>query len=172
MGVDAGVPLEIPVAVERINSRQKTLLGEKIAARFGSDLSGRCFGVWGLAFKPRTDDVREAPALVLIRQLLDAGAEVRATDPEAISSAKKALAGTPGLDRLTFVESSMDAAQGADAVILVTEWSEFRNPDFEALAGVMRSRVFYDGRNVLVAEVVQSAGFEYHGVGRNSAKRV
>jgi len=172
MGSDAGVPLEIPVAVERINSRQKTLLGDKIAARFGSDLSGRCFGVWGLAFKPRTDDVREAPALVLIRQLLDAGAEVRATDPEAIASARMALVGTPGLDRLTFVESSMDAAQGADAVVLVTEWSEFRNPDFEALAGVMRSRVVFDGRNVLVAEVVGAAGFEYHGVGRNSAKRV
>jgi UDPglucose 6-dehydrogenase len=172
MGADAGVPLEIPLAVERINSRQKTLIGDKIAARFGSDLSGRCFGVWGLAFKPRTDDVREAPALVLIRQLLDAGAEVRATDPEAIASAKMALAGTPGLDRLTFVESSMDAAQDADAVVLVTEWSEFRNPDFEALAGVMRSRVVYDGRNVLVPEVVGAAGFEYHGVGRNSAKRV
>jgi len=172
MGSDAGVPLEIPVAVERINSRQKTLLGDKIAARFGSDLSGRCFGVWGLAFKPRTDDVREAPALVLIRQLLDAGAEVRATDPEAIASARMALVGTPGLDRLTFVESFMDAAQGADAVVLVTEWSEFRNPDFEALAGVMCSRVVFDGRNVLVAEVVGAAGFEYHGVGRSSAKRV
>jgi UDPglucose 6-dehydrogenase len=172
MGEDAGVPLEIPAAVDRINSRQKTLIGDKIAARFGSDLSGRCFGVWGLAFKPRTDDVREAPALVLIRQLLDAGAKVRATDPEAIASARMALVGTPCLDRLTFVESFMDAANDADAVVLVTEWSEFRNPDFEALARVMRSRVIYDGRNVLVAEVVEAAGFEYHGVGRSSAKRV
>jgi UDPglucose 6-dehydrogenase len=172
MGEEAGVALEIPGAVERINSRQKTLLGEKIADRFGSDLSGHCFGVWGLAFKPRTDDVRESPALVLIRQLLDAGAEVRATDPEAVSAAKVALAGTPGLDRLTFVESLMDAAQGADAVALVTEWSEFRNPDFEALALVMRSPVLYDGRNVLVAAVVQAAGFEYHGIGRNPSKRV
>ena len=172
MGEDAGVSLEIPGAVERINSRQKTLLGDKIANRFGSDLSGHCFGVWGLAFKPRTDDVREAPGLVLIRQLLAAGAEVRATDPEAISAAKAALMGVPGLDRLTFVESLVDAAQGADAVVLVTEWSEYRNPDFEALAGVMRSRVIYDGRNVLVPEVVHTAGFEYHGVGRISAKRV
>ena len=172
MGEDAGIPLEIPSAVERINRRQKTLIGDKILARFGPNLAEHCFGVWGLAFKPRTDDVREAPSLVLIRQLLEAGANVRATDPEAIAAAKIALAGTPGLERLTFVDSPVDAAQGADAVALVTEWSEFRNPDFEALAAVMRSPVLYDGRNVLVAEVVQEAGFEYHGVGRNPAKRV
>ena len=122
--------------------------------------------VWGLAFKPRTDDVREAPALVLIAQLLAAGASIRTTDPEAVEEAKLALAGVEGFQRITFVDTAFEAAQGADALALITEWSEFRNPDFGVLKTVMRSPLVFDGRNVLVPEVVHEAGFEYHGVGR------
>ena len=164
MGEKAGVPLEIPAAVERINGDQKRLLGSKIIARFDGALSGRCIAVWGLTFKPRTDDVRESPALVLIRQLVAAGARIRATDPEGMVEASAMLADLG--DAVRFVESAHDAATGADAVALVTEWSEFRNPDFEALKGVMRNPILFDGRNVFAPEVAQQAGFEYHGIGR------
>jgi len=166
MGQKAGVHLRIPAAVEEINADQKCVLGQKIIDRLGPDLSGVTIGIWGLAFKPRTDDVREAPALVLIGQLLAAGASIRATDPEAIEEAKLALAGVEGFQRIDFVDSAEQAAEGSDAVALITEWSEFRNPDFPSLKAVMRSPVIFDGRNVLVPEVVHEAGFEYHGVGR------
>jgi len=165
-GEAAGVPLEIPAAVERINQRQKKLLGEKIIRRLGPDLTGKIIGVWGLAFKPRTDDVRESPALVLVEQLVQAGATILATDPEAIDEAKGVLCGLRGFERINFVDSAEDACSGADAVVLITEWSEFRNPDFRALKTVMRQPIIFDGRNVLVPEVVHEAGFEYHGVGR------
>jgi len=166
MGDVAGVPLEIPRAVDSINDRQKRLMGEKVIARLGPDLTGKTIGVWGLAFKPRTDDVREAPAIILIEQLLAAGAHVRATDPEAIEEAKLALSGVDGFERVTFVASYGAAAEGTDAVILITEWSEFRNPDLRSLKATMREAIIFDGRNVLVPEVVHEAGFEYHGIGR------
>ena len=166
MGEDAGVSLEIPRAVVQINDRQKRLMGEKVMARLGPDLSGKTIAVWGLAFKPRTDDVREAPSIVLIEQLLAAGASVRATDPEAIEEAKLVLSGVDGFKRVSFLDSPDSAAEGADAVVLITEWSEFRNPDLCALKETMREAIIFDGRNVLVPEVVQEAGFEYHGVGR------
>jgi UDPglucose 6-dehydrogenase len=166
MGEQAGVPLLIPGAVEKINARQKRLLGEKAIARFGADLSGRVFGLWGLAFKPRTDDVREAPAFVVMQMLLDAGASIRAYDPEAMDEARREVAEWPARDRVTFVDSALDAARGVDALMLVTEWAEFRNPDLDALGTVMRSRVILDGRNVLAPEVVTEAGFVYEGVGR------
>jgi UDPglucose 6-dehydrogenase len=169
MGEEAGVSLEIPGAVERINARQKKLLGEKVFARFGSDLSGKCIAVWGLAFKPRTDDVRESPALVLIRQLLAAGATVRVTDPEGMDEGRCALHGVSG--SIAYVESALEAATGADAAVLVTEWNEFRNPDFAALKLAMRSPILFDGRNVFVPDVVRDAGFEYHGVGRTPPPR-
>ena len=146
--------------------RQKKLLGEKIIRRLGPDLMGKVIGVWGLAFKPRTDDVRESPALVLVEQLVQAGATILATDPEAIDEAKGVLCGLSGFDQINFVDSAEDACTGADAVVLITEWSEFRNPDFRALKAVMRQPIIFDGRNVLVPEVVHEAGFEYHGVGR------
>lgn len=164
MGDKAGVQLEIPAAVERINGQQKRLLGTKVIDRFDGDLSGRCIAVWGLTFKPRTDDVRESPALVLIRQLVAAGARIRATDPEGMVEASAMLSDLG--DAVQFVESAHEAATGADAAALVTEWSEFRNPDFEALKAVMRRPILFDGRNVFVPEVAQQAGFEYHGIGR------
>ncbi len=169
MGDVAGVCLEIPDAVERINRRQKRILGEKIIGRFGGDLRGRRIAVWGLTFKPRTDDVRESPSLVLIRQIVAAGAEVRATDPEGIEEAREMLQDVAGV--VEFVESAQEAAADADAVVLVTEWGEFRNPDFEELKRVMRQPVLFDGRNVFVPDVALQAGFEYHGIGRDHPPR-
>jgi UDPglucose 6-dehydrogenase len=132
-------------------------------------LSGKCIAVWGLAFKPRTDDVRESPALVLIRQLLAAGATVRVTDPEGMDEGRCALHGVSG--SIAYVESALEAATGADAAVLVTEWNEFRNPDFASLKLAMRSPILFDGRNVFVPDVVRDAGFEYHGVGRTPPPR-
>jgi UDPglucose 6-dehydrogenase len=164
----AGVELEIPAAVESINETQKHHIANKILDRFGPDLSGRTFCVWGLAFKPRTDDVREAPALVVIRRLLDAGASIQAYDPEATEEAKHDLREHPGADRVTYADSRLSAAEGADALVLMTEWSEFRNPDFQALGRILRERVLLDGRNIYPPEVVTEAGFEYHGIGRKA----
>jgi len=169
MGQDAGVPLTIPASVDAINERQKRVIGDKVRQRFGDDLSGRRFALWGLAFKPRTDDVREAPALVVLRELLDAGAHVRVTDPEAMDAARNEIENWPGSDRVDYVDTAEEAALDADAVILITEWSEFRNPDLVNLRTTMRETVIFDGRNVLVPEVVQEAGFEYHGIGRTSS---
>ena len=167
MGDEAGIALTIPRTVDAINERQKCVMGEKVRARFGDDLTGRVIGLWGLAFKPRTDDVREAPSLVVLRELLDAGATVRVTDPEAMDAARDEIENWPGADRVAYVDTAEAAALGADAVILITEWSEFRNPDFSVLRDSMREPVIFDGRNVLVPEVVHEAGFEYFGIGRS-----
>jgi UDPglucose 6-dehydrogenase len=163
-----GVGLQIAAAVEAVNETQKHLLAEKILGRFGSDLSGMVFGIWGLAFKPRTDDVREAPALVVIRRLLEAGASIQAYDPEAMAEARRSLAHHPAADRVAYVDTPLDAANGANALVLITEWSEFRNPDFQALSAVLKSRVLFDGRNIYPPEAVSAAGFEYHGIGRKA----
>jgi UDPglucose 6-dehydrogenase len=164
----AGVQLEIPAAVESINETQKHLMADKILARFGADLSGKCFCIWGLAFKPRTNDCREAPALVVIRRLLEAGASVQVYDPEAMDEARLDLGELPGIERVHYMSSRLDAATGASALVMMTEWSEFRNPDFTALADVLEGRVLFDGRNIYPPEVVAEAGFEYHGIGRKA----
>src|SRR5204863_3454893 len=126
----AGHELELVAAAERVNVRQKQVLGKKILAHFDATggLRGKTIGVWGLAFKPQTDDIREAPALTLIDQLLEAGAKVRAHDPQAMANVKAIYA-----DRITFCEAMYDVAEGADALALVTEWHEFRRPDFKRL---------------------------------------
>jgi UDPglucose 6-dehydrogenase len=167
-GAAAGVDLQIPAAVEAINAAQKRVIADALIQRFGPDLSGRKFGIWGLAFKPRTDDVREAPALVIIETLLSAGARIQAYDPEAMDAARAALAGIDGLDRLDFCNSPMSAAEGVDALVVVTEWSEFRNPNLTDLAAIMASAVIYDGRNIYEPEVMSDAGFDYHGIGRRN----
>ena len=157
----AGVDLQIASAVEAVNAAQKHVLAAKIKARFGEDLTGRTIAVWGLAFKPQTDDVREAPALTLCRELLDAGARVRAYDPEAVQTARAVLG-----DRVHYAESSMSAAKGADALALVTEWNEFRNPDLDALRAHLKQPVVFDGRNIYDPAELRERGFEYHGIGR------
>jgi len=160
-GRDAGYQLEILDAVVAVNERQKKRLGEKILAHFKNDLAGKRIAVWGLAFKPGTDDIREAPALVLIDQLLAGGAVVSASDPVAIEAVRKQLG-----DRIQYEGNNYECAKGADALALVTEWHEFRRPSFERLKGLMRAPNIFDGRNVWSPAELRGAGFTYYGMGR------
>jgi len=155
-------------AVEGRNDEQKGYLFGKITAHYGPALSGRTVGLWGLAFKPGTDDMREAPSTVLLRQLIDAGARVRAYDPVAMEVARKELPGEWFDDgRLTLVNHQYDALEGADALALVTEWKPFRHPDFDAMRRLMRpDPVIFDGRNQYPPETMAAGGFVYYGVGR------
>jgi UDPglucose 6-dehydrogenase len=150
-------------AVMEVNQRQKTRLGGKIREYFGSDLSGRTIAIWGLAFKPETDDIREAPALELISELLEAGAKVRAFDPEAADNVRRLLG-----DKVYFANDQYDALEGADALAVVTEWSEFRNPDFGRMAGLMRFPAIFDGRNVYALEKMEALAFYYESIGRRT----
>jgi len=160
-GREVGYDLKILDAVVDVNERQKRVLGDKVLKHFGVNMSGKRIALWGLAFKPGTDDIREAPALVLIEQLLAAGAEVVATDPVAMPAVRKQLG-----DRIRFEESNYAAADGADALVLVTEWNEFRRPSFERLKQVMRQPVIFDGRNIWNPPELRAAGFTYTGIGR------
>jgi len=157
---DKGYCFETLDAVERVNKQQKALLVNKMVSHFGS-LQGRTIAVWGLAFKPKTDDMREAPAITIIEKLLEAGATVSAYDPEAMKIAK-GIFGT----RVTFVKRSYDALVGAEALALVTEWNEFREPDFAKMRKLMRSPVVFDGRNIYNREQMKADGFVYYSVGR------
>lgn len=158
---DAGMELALVDATERVNRRQKGLLLEKARAHFG-DLAGRKMAVWGLAFKPQTDDVREAPALVLVQGLLDAGAQVVAFDPEANGTFAEAL----GDGRVSYVADAYEALKDADALFLCTEWMELRRPDFERIREALRQPVIFDGRNIYDPARLVSLGFTYYGVGR------
>ncbi len=160
MARGVGLDFDLLRAVERVNERQKRSLVDKALRRFGS-LSGRTFGVWGLAFKPKTDDMREAPAITVIEGLVGNGARVRAHDPVASEVARGLFQG-----RVELVDDPYAAAEGADALFLVTEWNEFRQPDFERLRRVMRQPVLFDGRNVWDRKKVQALGFAYEGIGR------
>jgi UDPglucose 6-dehydrogenase len=148
-------------AVEEVNSTQKTRLAAKMRAHFGT-LKGRTIAIWGLAFKPRTDDMREAPSIPLIKVLLAEGAEVQAYDPEATKVAKGIFG-----NKVTFVTKNYDALKGADGLAIVTEWSEFRRPDFEKMRKLMRSPVIFDGRNLFEPEQMKQSGFTYYSIGRH-----
>ena len=149
-------------SVEAVNEDQKHLLVRQVKAEFGADLSSKRFGIWGLAFKPNTDDMREAPSLVVIEELLAAGATITAHDPEAMDFCRQHHLG----DRITYAPNPMSAIDGADALILVTEWNEFRRPDFEAIQKGLNQPIIFDGRNVWPKETLEKMGFKYHGVGR------
>jgi UDPglucose 6-dehydrogenase len=157
---DAGRDLEVLRAVDSANERQKLVLVDKIVARFGADLAGRRFALWGLAFKPDTNDLREAPSLAVIHELLRLGASVRAYDPVAMPEARKLLG------EVSFCEKAMHALPGADALVICTEWKEFRSPDFEAIRRALREPVIFDGRNLFAPEALEAAGIEYHAIGR------
>ena len=159
----AGASLQILSAVERVNEAQKRILGAKIRARFGADLRGRRIAVWGLAFKPNTDDMRDAPSLALIDDLIEAGAVVRAYDPVAHGEADRIFAGEP---RVEIVASALAAVEAVDALAIVTEWQEFRSPDFDALVARMKSAVIFDGRNLYDPSTVRAHGIEYIPIGR------
>jgi UDPglucose 6-dehydrogenase len=160
MGRDAGADLNVVEAAEQTNEAQKTILLPRIEAHLGG-LRDKVVAVWGLAFKPRTDDMREAPALALIEALLERGADVRAYDPKAVASAERALG-----DRVTLCARSYDAVKGADALVVVTEWPEFREPDFRRMKSLMRRPAIFDGRNIYNPQAVRELGFHYQGVGR------
>ncbi|TAK52823.1 MAG: UDP-glucose/GDP-mannose dehydrogenase family protein [Betaproteobacteria bacterium] len=160
---EAGAPLGVLAAVERANEAQKRVLGTKIRARFGNDLSGRCFAVWGLAFKPNTDDLREAPSLSLIADLLAAGAAVRAYDPAARHEARALFRHEP---RVAIADSALECLSGCDALAIVTEWQEFRSPDFAELRRRLATPAIFDGRNLYEPAAAAALGFEYFPIGR------
>ena len=163
---EAGQSLELLSAVESVNERQKQVLGDKILARFGTGLSGKRIALWGLAFKPGTDDMREAPSRVLIARLTAAGAEVAAYDPVAMAEARRAMPGQAGL---RYADSAVAALEGADALVIVTEWKEFRSPDFDAIRSTLRTPLVFDGRNLFEPALMKQLGIEYHAIGRPSA---
>ncbi len=156
-----GWTLDVVESVHRVNERQKGVLADKIIRHFGGRLDGRVIGVWGLAFKPGTDDMREAPALIIVEKLLAAGATVKAHDPVAHEVAQKLLGG-----RIALCESNYDAAEGAHALALVTEWHQFRRPNFKRLKELMAAPHLFDGRNVWEPDEVRALGFTYEGIGR------
>ncbi|HET6263519.1 MAG TPA: UDP-glucose/GDP-mannose dehydrogenase family protein [Usitatibacter sp.] len=158
-----GLDLKVVRAVDEANNRQKGVLAEKIERRFGKDLSGRRFAVWGLAFKPNTDDMREAPSRVVIDALVKRGASVTAYDPVAMEEARHIYGGN---GKVSFAKDAMAAAEGADALVIMTEWKAFRSPDFADLKRALKAPVIFDGRNLYEPSVVKDAGLEYHAIGR------
>jgi UDPglucose 6-dehydrogenase len=160
---EAGVELRVLDAVAAANDAQKHVLGRKIRARFGTDLTGRRFALWGLAFKPNTDDMREAPSRYLIADLFAAGASVVAHDPAAMDEARRIYAGEP---RIAYAATPQEALAGADALVIVTEWKVFRSPDFAAMRQALRQPVVFDGRNLYDPGAMRARGFEYLPIGR------
>lgn len=156
-----GQTMRVVTAVEDVNEQQKFLMANKVTARFGADLSGKTIAIWGLSFKPETDDMREAPSLNVIERLLQAGARVVAYDPVAKHEARRVLG-----DRVEFAAHRHDAVKGADALVLITEWNEFRSPDFVELRASMKQFIVFDGRNIWNPAEVRAAGFEYCCIGR------
>ncbi len=166
---DAGLEPELLTSVEKRNSIQKHLLPSKIKQRFGEDLSDKTFGIWGLSFKPGTDDMREASSLVLIEQLIKSGATIKAYDPVAMEQAGKEFPEAWFKNsQLEFSDNQYAAVENTDAIILVTEWKAFRQPDFRQLSQKMNQKIIFDGRNQYDPEEVKEYGFEYHGIGRET----
>jgi UDPglucose 6-dehydrogenase len=159
-----GSTLQILEAVEGANDRQREVLLQKIVVKFGDALSGKNIALWGLAFKPNTDDMREAPSLVLIEGLLARGATVTAYDPVAMHEARRIFGND---ERVKFAETQLAALEGADALAIVTEWKMFRAPDFSAIRSKLKYPVIFDGRNMYEPNDVRAEGIEYFGIGRN-----
>lgn len=159
-----GADFSLLRSVEEVNERQKHLLVEKVNAYFGANLRGRKFAIWGLAFKPRTDDMREAPSVVIINELLTAGAEIAAHDPEALGQAQKVFG-----DRISYHRGNYDTLPDADALLIVTEWNEFRRPDFKRMRSLMKAPLIFDGRNLYEPSEMRQEGFTYYPIGRPAA---
>ena len=158
---EAGYPFRILKAVEDVNETQKKLLFDMVTGHYDGDLAGKHFAVWGLSFKPNTDDMREAPAIVVINHLLEAGATVTAFDPEAVEECKEWHLG----DQIKYSENPMSALDDADALILVTEWNEFRRPDFDEVKQRLKTPTVFDGRNIYTRKTLEGLGFTYYGIG-------
>jgi len=158
---EKGYSMNVIKAVDRTNELQKSRLLDKIKEHFGNELGGLVFAVWGLTFKPQTDDTRESPSIVLILKLLEAGASVQVYDPAGMPEIKEKFG-----DKITYASDPYQAAEGADALLLMTEWAEFRLPDWEEVSGKLRNKVIFDGRNVYDPAELRKSGFEYYGIGR------
>jgi UDPglucose 6-dehydrogenase len=155
-----GYQMQVLQAVESVNEAQKEVLFDKVKRHFGGDLRGRKMAVWGLSFKPKTDDMREAPSLVIIEKLLAAGCVVAAYDPVAMAEARHSLG-----DHITYAKDQFSALVDADALLVVTEWPEFRSPSFEVVGKLLKEKVIFDGRNIYDAKEMEEAGFAYHCIG-------
>ena len=162
-GDENNYSLEILKAVENVNDRQKSVMVKKVMKHFGNDVKGKKIALWGLSFKPNTDDMREAPSLVIIEELLLAGATISAYDPVSMHETERKL-GTS----INYAKDPYDAINGADAVILVTEWNEFRMPNIEIMTKLMKNHVIFDGRNIYDSEEIKNAGFTYYCIGRQT----
>jgi len=163
--VDRGSEMNLLTVVERINQQQKKVLFDKVVKHFKGDIKGKNFAAWGLAFKPNTDDMREAPSVVIINELLKAGAKVSAYDPAAIETSKFYLKNT-----ITYANDEYDALKNADALLIFTEWNEFRNPDFEKVSGLLKNKLIFDGRNIYAVNVMKELGYTYYSIGRKTVK--
>ena len=162
-GADYGVDMSIIKSADGVNKLQRNLFIDKIVAKYGNNLVGKTFGVWGLAFKPKTDDMREAPAITIINELLKLGAVVNVYDPKAMNIAKHIFG-----DKVTYCQKSYDVLDNADAMLLLTEWNEFRRPDFDRIKGLLKTPVIFDGRNQYSVERLKQSGFEYICVGKKT----
>lgn len=158
---EANIDPQILAAVDWANTQQKTMLHKKIEAHFGDELKSKTIAIWGLSFKPRTDDIREAPSLVLIDRLLECGATVHVHDPEALANVKEHYE-----EKLMYFDDAMDCVKNTDALAIVTEWQDFRTPDFAAIKSALRSPVIFDGRNLYDADKLDQLGFTYYSIGR------
>lgn len=158
-----GMKARILTAVEDVNADQKKVLAEKVINRFGKDLSGKTFAVWGLSFKPQTDDMREAPSQIIINLLTEAGAKIVAFDPAAMNEARRVFGDNP---KISYATGNYEALTGADALLLVTEWNQFRNPDFTAIKERLKTPIIFDGRNQYQPDDLHELGFEYYSIGR------
>ncbi len=163
MAKTAGVEAAVLNAVEDVNEAQKHVMFEKVKMHFGDDLNGKSFAIWGLAFKPQTDDMREAPSIVIIKDLIAAGASIRAYDPVATDEAKRIFGVNPSI---TYCDNEYDALENTDALLLVTEWHQFRYPDFTTIKQSLKNPVIFDGRNQYDPKQVRALGFTYYGIGR------
>jgi UDPglucose 6-dehydrogenase len=163
-GQEKGLRLRLMEAVNQVNEAQKQVLAGKVRAHYGEALAGRTLAVWGLAFKPRTDDIREAPALAFLDTMLAAGVGLRVHDPEAMANVRATYG-----DRLAYCDRPYGALEGADGLVVVTEWPEFRNPDFEVMRRLLKERVIFDGRNLYEPRQMEKLGFTYYAIGRGKS---
>lgn len=160
---ELGHSFDILESVEKVNERQKQIIVEKILAHYNGNIKGKTFAIWGISFKPRTDDIRDAPSIEIMNGLLSHGAKIHASDPAALSAIKNVI---PESDSVKYHRKNYDALKGADALVIVTEWNEFRNPDFDIMTKSLNDKVIFDGRNIYDPDRMREHGFTYYGIGR------
>ena len=164
IATENGYNAQLITSVEKVNDAQKLVIAQKIVKRFGDDLTGFTFGIWGLAFKPGTDDMREAPSIYVIKELVSRGAKIKAYDPKAIVEAKEHY--LKGIQNVTYADSKYDVLQDSDALVLLTEWKEFRSPDFEEILIKLKTPIIFDGRNQYIEYNLANKGLEYYRIGK------